>query len=296
MVRFSFYEPAPVVNQKTIVVNNELNESVEVEVGACTFESECDGSSFPESYSGMTGSVMRSYDSDERTMYDDFSVLEGSGNIFSADMVKECNVKKNDTLETVTTGTLPSLEEEIENPADDADEMASGKSGEEIGSVVTEYLQGEIASFTEDEVPRDECIKDECIVEKDASSEVQEVNFINATDGGDIADECVVAVDADVESEEPKIKGIADECVVVIDANIEYQDATKNVGECRTVASSGDKLSEMMRDRIQAINGIRGLLEREQEQGKSSHHAEELIVVSIFRLTLLIAITPQRLM
>jgi len=276
MVKFSFYGPTPAVNKKNIAVYNELNESIEVEVDTSTFEFQRNYSFFPASYSDTAGSVTRSYESDDRAMYDVFSGLEGSGKKSSANAVKEIDVKRNDTIETVTE-TMLSLtsyecqdEGEIANSIDNGDEKVSGRSVEEIASVVTEYLEGGIASLTEIEGPEDD--------ETDANSEVQEIKFIHATEEGpkvkDIADECVVALDADVESDEPKIKGIADACVVVLDFNVESKDETENVGECRNWASSGDKLAEMMRDRIQAINGIRGLLEREQEQGKSSHNAE----------------------
>ncbi len=328
MVRFSFYEPTPAVDKKPIAVYNELNESVEVEVNTSTFESQCNDSFVPASYSETIGSMAMSYDSDDRatdnilyilsdlavsgkkssayegnefnllspptedtTMdlwpsassseYQDvFPGLEGSRKKYSADAVKDFNVTRNDTIEKGTE-TMPSLTSHDCQDEGEIEDTVSGRSDEDIGSVVTEYMQGGIASLTEDEGPEDEGIKDDCIVEIDASSKVQEVKFINATEEGpkvkDIADDYVVAVDNEVESKELKIKGIADECVVVLDVKVESKNGTENVGECRNVASSGDKLAEMMRDRIQAINSIRGLLEREQEQGKSSHNAEQLI-------------------
>ena len=325
MVRFSFYEPTPAVDKNNIAVYNELNESVEVEVNTFTFESQCNDSFVPASYSETSGSMMMSYDSDDRATDNIFSDLEVSGKMssayegkefnllsppteetamdswpsassleyqyvfpglegsrmkYSADAVKDFNVTRNDTIETVKETMLSLTSYDCQDEGE-IEETVSGRSDIDTGSVVTEYLQGGIASLTEDEGPEDEGINDDCIVEIDASSKVQEVKFINATEEGpkvkDIADVYFVAVDYDVESKEPKIKGIADECVVVLDVKVESKNGTENFGECRNVASSGDKLAEMMRDRIQAINGIRGLLEREQEQGKSSHNAEQLI-------------------
>ena len=325
MVRFSFYEPTPAVDKNNIAVYNELNESVEVEVNTFTFESQCNDSFVPASYSETSGSMMMSYDSDDRATDNIFSDLEVSGKMssayegkefnllsppteetamdswpsassleyqyvfpglegsrmkYSADAVNDFNVTRNDTIETVKETMLSLTSYDCQDEGE-IEETVSGRSDIDTGSVVTEYLQGGIASLTEDEGPEDEGINDDCIVEIDASSKVQEVKFINATEEGpkvkDIADVYFVAVDYDVESKEPKIKGIADECVVVLDVKVESKNGTENFGECRNVASSGDKLAEMMRDRIQAINGIRGLLEREQEQGKSSHNAEQLI-------------------
>lgn len=317
MVRFSFYEPTPAVDKNNIAVYNELNESVEVEVNTFTFESQCNDSFVPASYSETSGSMMMSYDSDDRATDNIFSDLEVSGKMssayegkefnllsppteetamdswpsassleyqyvfpglegsrmkYSADAVKDFNVTRNDTIETVKETMLSLTSYDCQDEGE-IEETVSGRSDIDTGSVVTEYLQGGIASLTEDEGPEDEGINDDCIVEIDASSKVQEVKFINATEEGpkvkDIADDYVVAVDNDVESKEPKIKGIADECVVVLDVKVESKNGTENFGECRNVASSGDKLAEMMRDRIQAINGIRGLLEREQEQAET---------------------------
>jgi hypothetical protein len=46
-------------------------------------------------------------------------------------------------------------------------------------------------------------------------------------------------------------------------------------------ATTGDKLTIMMRDRTQAINGIRGLLESDGMRGQSSHHNVDHFKISI---------------
>ena len=58
-------------------------------------------------------------------------------------------------------------------------------------------------------------------------------------------------------------------------ANGESKYESGNVGACRYAASS-DKLAAMLSERTQAINSIRGLLEREHRQGKSSHHVDQI--------------------
>jgi hypothetical protein len=275
VTRFSFYEPTPVVNKKSIAVNSELNESIEVEVDTSVFNSQCDGSFSPASYGDTTGSAMKSYDSDDRVMYDNFSVLQGSGKKSSPDSEKEFSVRRTDTVET-STETMD--EGENEDSTDDADDTDANRNNEdEYGSIATEYMEEGMASLTEEESPEVEGIKDEGAVAADAVSDVQEDKLINATKDG------------------PKVENIADECVVVLDANAESKDGTEDVGESKTLASFGDKLSEMMRDRIQAINSIRGLLEREQEHGKSSYHVDQLICCQHIRSPL-IAIIPQRMM
>ena len=56
-------------------------------------------------------------------------------------------------------------------------------------------------------------------------------------------------------------------------ANGVSKDEPGNVGTCRNAASS-NKLSEMLSERTKAIYAIRGLLECEHQQGKSSDHAD----------------------
>jgi hypothetical protein len=66
-------------------------------------------------------------------------------------------------------------------------------------------------------------------------------------------------------------------------ANGESKYESGNVGACRHAASS-DKLADMLSERTQAINSIRGLLEREHRQGKSSHHVDQFYFLSHFLL------------
>ena len=387
---------------------------------------------YAKSYSFLTvscnetsGSMTEYYDSDDRATDNKLTELDVSGKKSSAFEGKEFNLlcppTEETTMDSWTSASSAEYQDdgEAENPSYDVDELdASGRSKDEIGSVVTNYLEGEIVNATEDEGPDFEGIKNEYVVEADASSEAQEDEFTSyATDRGPkikgIADERVAVANVDGESSsnlilqhstdtdavfaklsnEAKIlhlvvartmqgnkelikstkylktkngdyakqanpllttvdelvvsnseniqrmssleddvvakkimidkvtedihnkiisseevtteyvhlsKGIKNECVVEGDADIKAQDEIsipvtteecpkvvfvvdtnevskdeiEHVCACRPVASS-DKLAAMVHHRTQAINGVRGLLEREREKGKSSRHADQ---------------------
>jgi hypothetical protein len=55
-------------------------------------------------------------------------------------------------------------------------------------------------------------------------------------------------------------------------------DGNENVGTRREFDTAGDKLTIMMRDRTQAINNIRSLLESDGKRGKSRHHVDHFIL------------------
>jgi hypothetical protein len=259
MTKFSFYQSS------RAVLNNDLDESIEVEVEVTPDR---------ESYSSLTvscietsGSMRKSCDSDDRATDIKLSGLEASGKKASADEGEVINLLSPPTEET-TFDSWPSAsssecQENAESETLTCDEEktdAIGRSEDKIGSVVTMYLEREIVSSTEDEDHEVEGIKNNCVDDVNASSEDHEDELMNATEKG------------------LKVEGIADECVVVVNANEESKDETENVGVCRPVASS-DKLADMMRYRIQAINGIRDVLVREREQGMSSHYVDQFYLL-----------------
>jgi len=266
MVKFAVF-PSP-----GAVVKKDLDESIEVEVEVTPGR---------ESYSFLTvacnetiGSMTMSYDSDDRGTDNELSELEVSRKKSSAYEGRACNLFSPPTEET-TIDSWPSASSssyqddgEAENPTHDVDELdASGRSEDETESAVTNYLEREIANATEDEGPDFEGIKNEYVFEADASNEAQEDKFTNATEEG------------------PKVEGIADECGFVVDTNEVPKDEIEYVGACRSVASSV-KLAAMIHHRTQAINSIRGLLEHEREQGKSSRHADQSnLLVAYSRLS-----------
>ena len=262
MVKFAVF-PSP-----GAVVKKDLDESIEVEVEVTPGR---------ESYSFLMvacnetiGSMTMSYDSDDRETDNKLSELEVSRKKSSAYEGRACNLFSPPTEET-TIDSWPSASSssyqddgEAENPTHDVDELDAS---DEIGSAVTNYLEREIANATEDEGPDFEGIKNENVFEADASNEAQEDKFTNATEEGS------------------KVEGIADECGFVVDTNEVPKDEIEYVGACRSVASSV-KLAAMIHHRTQAINSIRGLLEHEREQGKSSRHADQSnLLVAYSRLS-----------
>lgn len=272
MVRYSFYDGASAVGTKERA--DELDESIEVEVCTMTkmegssyyvFESHNEpylSAPYSETIDSLTMSyesgesersteeleVTKSYESNEseRESYDNFSGLEESETKSSTDDMKEYKIKWTST-EATEMESWPSqgFSEDREdggvvNSAEDVDETdADREFGDENLSVMTESLEGGIVNETEDGGSEVDGFGDECAKGVHASSEDQEDELIIATEEG------------------PEVKGVVDECIVMVDASIESK-------ACGTVASS-DKLAAMMRDRVQAINSIRGLLEREHQ-------------------------------
>ncbi|KAL3791456.1 hypothetical protein ACHAW5_008075 [Stephanodiscus triporus] len=256
MVRYSFYGPSAVGTKEHA---DELDESIEVEAGAITNmggSSYCISKSHNEPYlsapfSETIDGVTKSYDSNDsrRESDDNFSRLEvsSSGTKSSTDDMKDYKVKWTST-EVTEMESWPSqgFSEDREdggvvNSAEDLDETDTDRESEDENlSAITESLEGEIVNETEDGGSEVDGFEDECVKDVHASSEDQEDELIIATEEG------------------PKVKGVVDECIVMADARIESE-------ACRTVASS-DKLAAMMRDRVQAIKSIRGLLEREHQE------------------------------
>ncbi len=262
------------------VVKKDLDESIEVEVEVTPG---CEPSSFlTVSCDETSGSMTKSYDSDDRATDNKLTELDVSGKKSSAFEGKEFNLLSPPTEET-TMDSWPSASSseyqddgEAENPSYDEDEFhASGRSEHEIGIMVTNYLEREIANATEDEGPDFEGNTNN-VVEADASSEAQEDNT-NATEEG------------------PEVEGIADERVAVANVNGEFKDETENGSACRPVASSA-KLTEMMRKRIQAVNSILAVVEREREKGKSSHYVYQCYLLSAYSVSPFVAIISQRMM
>ena len=270
MVRFASFPSSRAVMTK------DLDESIEVEVEVTPG---CEPSSFlTVSYNETSGSMTKSYDSDDRATDDKLTELDVSGKKSSAFEGKEFNLLSPPTEET-TMDSWPSASSseyqddgEAENPELDA----SGRSEDEIGIMVINYLGGEIANATEDEGPDFEGNTNMYVVEADASSEAQE-DSTNATEEG------------------PKVEGIADERVDVENVNGEFKDETENGSACRPVASSA-KLTEMMRHRIQAVNSILAVVEREREKGKSSHYVYQRYLLSAYSVSPFVAIISQRMM
>jgi len=115
----------------------------------------------------------------------------------------------------------------------------------------------------------------EDIHNKNISSEKVTTEYVHLSEG--IKNECVVEGDGNIEAQEETSIPVTEECpkvVFVVDTNEVSKDEIEHGGACRPVASS-DKLAAMVHHRSQTINGIRGLLEREREQGKSSRHADQ---------------------
>jgi hypothetical protein len=275
MVRFASF------SSYRAVVKKDLDESIEVEVEVTP---EYEPSSFLTVSCNVTsGSMTEYYDSDDKATDNKLTELDVSGKKSSAFEGKEFNLLSPPTEET-TMDSWPSAssseyqdDREAENPSYDVDELdASGRSEDEIGSVVTNYLKGEIANATEDEGPDFEGNTNKYVVEADASSEAQEDNT-NATEEG------------------PKVEGIVDERVAVANVNGELKDETEHVSACRPVASSA-KLTEMMRYRIQAFNSILAGVEREREKGKSSHYVYQYYLLSAYSVSPFVAIISQRVM
>ena len=275
MVRFASF------SSYRAVVKKDLDESIEVEVEVTP---EYEPSSFLTVSCNVTsGSMTEYYDSDDKATDNKLTELDVSGKKSSAFEGKEFNLLSPPTEET-TMDSWPSAssseyqyDREDENPSYDVDELdASGMSEDEIGSVVTNYLKGEIANATEDEGPDFEGNTNKYVVEADASSEAQEDNT-NATEEG------------------PKVEGIADERVAVANVNGEFKDETEHVSASRPVASSA-KLTEMMRYRIQAFNSILAGVEREREKGKPSHYVYQCYLLSAYSVSPFVAIISQRMM
>jgi hypothetical protein len=73
------------------------------------------------------------------------------------------------------------------------------------------------------------------------------------------------------------------DCVVEVSGSesisaMQSSDGSENLGTSGGFVPTGDKLAMMMRDRIQAINCIRNLLDSESIKGKSSQHVDQFIV------------------
>jgi hypothetical protein len=123
--------------------------------------------------------------------------------------------------------------------------------------------------------------------EKEVKEECNEDSKIEINNSDDIAkEECVVEIDDIEESSDNDVdideigagKGVATsdklieensraDCAIELDTNEESNDCDEAVSARKTVTSS-DKLTTMMRERICAINNIRGLIERESETSK----------------------------
>jgi hypothetical protein len=159
--------------------------------------------------------------------------------------------------------------------------------GDELVVSNTENIQRMIA--LDDDVVTKRIMIDkvtEDIHNKNIPSEEETSEYDHPSEG--IKNECVVEGDTNSKAQEEISIHVTEECpkvVFVVDNKEVSKDETENAGACRPVASS-DKLAAMIHNRIQAINGIRGLLEHEREQGKSSRHADQSnLLVSYSRLT-----------
>ena len=161
---------------------------------------------------------------------------------------------------------------EIGNSTNEDETDANGRTDDGHESVVTKcLLVGEIVKAIEDEGPDFEVIKNKYANDVYASSEDQEDEFTN-----------------NVTEDGPKVEGISVECVVGVVANRESKDETENLRVFRSAAFS-DKLASMMRNPIQTIQSICDVHEVENEQGKSSRHADQCyLLCSIFSSNLLL--------
>ena len=159
-------------------------------------------------------------------------------------------------------------EEELVNEKDLATEVKDGV----LDCIVDEEENANFNDRSEKDV-KEECINEDSQIEKNNSDDI-------------VKEECVVEIDDIEESSDNNVdideigagKSVATsdklikedsraDCAIELDTNEESNDCDETVGARKTMASS-DKLTTMMRERISAINNIRGLLERESETSK----------------------------
>jgi hypothetical protein len=281
MLRFAYFNPRAAANE-------ELNETIEVDLNTSTTPEHASYSFSTASYSETTGSVPMSYESGESGRATEESEVsksievEGGTNtkmggsshyVFEHHSEPSLSEPYSETIDSLTmsyeSGESERSTEELEvsGKKSSANE-GKGKPFRLLMSPTQETSAVSWLSQTFSEGQKEGGVENsaENVDGTDADRESEDENgsvdmkclvggIVNATEDighrvEDIKNVCVVDKDASSEGQE-------NECVVMVDASIESE-------ACRSVASP-DKLAAMMRDRVQAIKSIRGLLEREHQ-------------------------------
>jgi hypothetical protein len=281
MVRFAFFTPGGGAIR-------ELEESIEVSVDTSNY-------TFPscrdEPFTSPTCSESRSCDS-EPSNHDDQSISQS----YSESNGSERSNHEDQSISqsySESSGSLRSNHDDTSvqqsySEASDLQTFSSFSGGSEIDDMIDGFVK-KIASI-EMTPTQDTCMN--TFSTSQTLSEYQEDREVEKSKHS--AEEVIVkqesedengSADTKTEKEGSEVKGSKVECVVEVHLSesisaMESNDGTENVSSSGLV-STGDKLAVMMRDRIQAINSIRDLLESERKLGKSSHHVDQLLFVCI---------------
>ena len=190
------------------------------------------------------------------------------------DAIAECNfdiVWSGNSVVCVDKGDINTSNPREEDLIDEKDLATEVKDGE-LDCIVDEEENANFNDRSEKDV-KEECINEDSQIEKNNSDDI-------------VKEECVVEIDDIEESSDNNVdideigagKSVATsdklikedsraDCAIDINTNEESNDCDETIGARKTMTSS-DRLTTMMRERISAINNIRGLLERESETSK----------------------------
>ncbi|KAL3827486.1 hypothetical protein ACHAXA_003755 [Cyclostephanos tholiformis] len=265
MVRFAFFTPGGGAIR-------ELEESIEVSVDTSNY-------TFPscrdEPFTSPTCSESRSCDS-EPSNHDDQSISQS----YSESNGSERSNHEDQSISqsySESSGSLRSNHDDTSvqqsySEASDLQTFSSFSGGSEIDDMIDGFVK-KIASI-EMTPTQDTCMN--TFSTSQTLSEYQEDREVEKSKHS--AEEVIVkqesedengSADTKTEKEGSEVKGSKVECVVEVHLSesisaMESNDGTENVSSSGLV-STGDKLAVMMRDRIQAINSIRDLLESERK-------------------------------
>jgi ferredoxin len=159
-------------------------------------------------------------------------------------------------------------EEELVNEKDLATEVKDGV----LDCIVDEEENANFNDRSEKDV-KEECINEDSQIEKNNSDDIAkeecvvEIHDIEVSSDNDVDIDEIGAGKSVATSDKLIKEDSRADCAIELDTNEESNDCDETVGARKTMASS-DKLTTLIRERISAINNIRGLLERESETSK----------------------------